>query len=325
MRRILISGATGQIGSELTLALRERYGKELVVAAGHRREPDSELLDGPYCHFDIRDRDAIRAVVRDFRIDTIYHLASLLSAAAEKNPGLAWEINMEGLRNVLEVAKDAGCAVFFPSSIGAFGPETPPVKTPQITIQRPKTLYGITKVAGELLCDYYHRRYGLDTRGLRFPGLVSYLTAPGGGTTDYAVEIYYAALTAGHYECFLQADTRLDMMYMPDALDATIALMEADGAKLLHRNAYNVTAMSFAPRDVAAEIKKILPGFRITYAVDPLRQSIAESWPRNMDDSAARTEWGWQPRYDLKAMTRDMLEKLTQKLKIPRESTDGLG
>lgn len=316
MRRVLITGATGQIGSELTPALRDRYGADRVVAAGHR-EPDQDLAQaGPCCCFDIRNARAIRDAVREYRIDTIYHLASLLSAVAEKNPQLAWEINLDGLRNVLEVAREASCSVFFPSSIGAFGPETPSVKTPQVTIQRPRTLYGITKVAGELLCDYYHRRYGLDTRGLRFPGLISYRTPPGGGTTDYAVEIYYAALTQGHYACFLEENTRLDMMYMPDALDAATGLMEADGAKLLHRNAYNVTAMSFSPREIATEIQKILPDFRISYAVDPMRQSIAESWPRSMDDSAARNDWGWRPRYNLPDMTRDMLEKLALKLNI---------
>ncbi len=324
MQRILITGATGQIGSELTLALREKYGTDRVVAAGHRRETDRELAEtGPLLSFDIRDGAAIRDAVREYRIDTIYHLASLLSTVAEKNPQLAWAINIDGLRNVLEVAKETGCRVFFPSSIGAFGPETPSVNTPQITIQRPKTLYGITKVAGELLCDYYHRRYGVDTRGLRFPGLISHRTPPGGGTTDYAVEIYYAALQHGSYECFLHANTRLDMMYMPDALDAAVALMEADGAKLRHRNAYNVTAMSFAPDDIAAEIRKMIPAFHMRYAVDPLRQSIAESWPRNMDDSAARSDWGWRPRYDLPAMTRDMLEQLRVKLNAPQEGGHG--
>jgi nucleoside-diphosphate-sugar epimerase len=203
--------------------------------------------------------------------------------------------------------------VFFPSSIGAFGQETPAENTPQVTIQRPQTMYGITKLAGELLCDYYHRRFGVDTRGLRYPGLISYKTPPGGGTTDYAVEIYYAALQQGHYTCFLTAETRLDMMYMPDALHAAIALMEADGSRLQHRNAYNITAMSVAPRDIAAEIRKVLPGFTITYAVDPVRQAIAESWPRHLDDTIARTEWGWSPRFDLAAMTQDMLAKLAAK------------
>lgn len=311
MKNILVTGATGQIGSELTMALRQQYGASRVVAVGHRRQPAAELLEsGPYCSLNIRDAEALQQLVHDYEIDTIYHLASLLSAVAEQTPQLAWHVNMEGLTNVLEIAREEGCAVFFPSSIGAFGPETPPVDTPQVTIQRPKTMYGITKVTGELLCDYYHRRFGVDTRGLRFPGLISYQTPPGGGTTDYAVEIYYAALQQGHYTCFLQADTRLDMMYMPDALHAAIAVMEADGSKLQHRNAYNVTAMSVAPQDIAAEIHKALPYFTIAYKIDPVRQAIAESWPRHLDDTVARHEWGWQPHFDLRAMTQDMLKQL---------------
>lgn len=318
MQNILVTGATGQIGSELTIALRQQYGEGHVVAAGHRRPPARALLDsGPYCRLDVREREALHQVVRDYHIDTIYHLAAVLSAVAEQTPQLAWHINMDGLHNVLEVAREAGCAVFFPSSIGAFGPETPAVQTPQVTIQRPKTMYGITKLAGELLCDYYHRRFGVDTRGLRFPGLISSTTPPGGGTTDYAVEIYYAAVQHGHYECFLKPETRLDMMYMPDALRAAMALMEADGTRLRHRNAYNVTAMSFAPQDIAAEIHKALPNFTITYAVDPVRQAIADSWPQSMDDTVARLEWGWQPRFDLAAMTQDMFAKLAVQCRQP--------
>jgi nucleoside-diphosphate-sugar epimerase len=314
MRNILVTGATGQIGSELTLALRQQYGAGRVVAAGHHRPPDRDLLEsGPYCRLDVRDATALHQAVRDYRIDTMYHLASLLSAVAEQTPQLAWQVNMEGITNVLEVARECACGVFFPSSIGAFGPETPAVNTPQVTIQRPKTLYGITKLAGELLCDYYHQRFGVDTRGLRFPGLISSKTPPGGGTTDYAVEIYYAALQHGQYTCFLRPETRLDMMYMPDALQAAMALMEADSTALRHRNAYNVTAMSVAPQDIAAAIRQALPHFTITYAVDPVRQAIADSWPRHLDDTAARTEWGWCPRFDLAATTRDMLEKLAQK------------
>jgi nucleoside-diphosphate-sugar epimerase len=312
MKNILVTGATGQIGSELTPALRKRFGEDYVTAAGHTREPDRELAGaGPYCAFDVRERTAIERVVAERRIDTIFHLASLLSAAAESAPVPAWEINVDGLRNVLEIARRHGCAVFFPSSIGAFGPQTPAENTPQVTLQRPATLYGITKVAGELLCDYYHARYGVDTRGLRYPGLVSHRTVPVGGTTDYAVHIYHAALKERRYECFLKPDTRLDLMYMPDALRAAVELMEADGARLKHRNAYNVTAMSLAPRDIAEEIKKHVPGFSVDYRVDPVRQAIAESWPRHMDDRAAREEWGWKPEWDLPGMTRDMLDKLS--------------
>jgi nucleoside-diphosphate-sugar epimerase len=324
MQNILVTGATGQIGSELTIALRQQYGASHVVAAGHRRPPDRELAaSGPYCSLNVRDAEALYQVVREYHIATIYHLASVLSAVAEQTPQLAWQVNMDGLHNVLEVAREAGCAVFFPSSIGAFGPETPAEHTPQVTIQRPKTMYGITKIAGELLCDYYHRRFGVDTRGLRLPGLISYKTPPGGGTTDYAVEIYYAALQHGHYECFLKPDTRLDMMYMPDALYAAMTLMAADGTSLQHRNAYNVTAMSFAPQDMAAEIRKALPHFTITYAVDPVRQAIADSWPRHMDDTVARAEWGWRPRFDLAAMTQDMLEKLAAKFATEGEAHQG--
>jgi nucleoside-diphosphate-sugar epimerase len=324
MHNILVTGATGQIGSELTIALRQQYGASHVVAAGHRRPPDRELAaSGPYCRVNVTEAEALHQVVRDYRIDTIYHLASVLSAVAEQTPQLAWHVNMDGLHNVLEVAREAGCAVFFPSSIGAFGPETPAEQTPQVTIQRPQTMYGITKVAGELLCDYYHRRFGVDTRGLRLPGLISYKTPPGGGTTDYAVEIYYAALQHGHYECFLKPETRLDMMYMPDALYAAMALMEADGATLQHRNAYNVTAMSVAPQDMARQIQRILPGFTISYAIDPVRQAIADSWPRHLDDTAARTEWGWNPRFDLATMTQDMCEKLAAKFATERETHHG--
>jgi len=314
MKQILVTGATGQIGSELVPLLRERYGSTNVLAAGHSREPSKELLQsGPYCKLDVRDGEAILKIVKEHHIDTIYHLASLLSATAEARPQLAWDVNMNGLINTLEAARQEKCAFFFPSSIGAFGPDTPPDNTPQDTIQRPSTLYGITKVSGELLCDYYWRKYGVNTRGVRYPGLISYVTPPGGGTTDYAVEIFYEAIKKGKYECFLDENTRLDMMYMPDAVSAAINLMEADLDHLKHRNAFNITAMSIAPKDLANEIKKVLPEFTITYAVDPVRQAIADSWPRHMDDSAAQGEWGWKPVYGLSDMTRDMIDKLSQK------------
>jgi nucleoside-diphosphate-sugar epimerase len=312
MKKILITGATGQIGSELILSLRQRYGKENVIAAGHKREPTKEILDaGSFCFLDVRDKEALKSVVNENSIDTIFNLASLLSAVAEDKPQLAWDINMNGLINILEVSREAGCAVFFPSSIGAFGPSTPAENTPQDTIQRPNTMYGVTKVSGELLCDYYHKRFAVDTRGVRYPGLISYKTLPGGGTTDYAVHIFYAAIKDKLYDCFLKPDTRLDMMYMPDAINAAIKLMETDSEQLIHRNGYNITAMSFSPEDIAEEIKKHIPEFTISYNVDPVRQAIADSWPRYMNDSAARNEWGWQPEYDLSLMVKDMLDKLS--------------
>ena len=316
MKKILVTGATGQIGSELTVALRDRYGAENVIAAGYKTPPDEAFISsGPYCSMDVRDASAIEAIVDQYDIDTIFHLAALLSAIAEEKPQLAWDINMNGLLNILEIARSKNMAVFSPSSIGAFGPTTPANDTPQDTIQRPNTMYGVTKVSGELLCDYYHSRYGVDTRGLRFPGLISWKTMPGGGTTDYAVEIFYAAIKHQHYDCFLQADTRLDMMYMSDAIHAAISLMEADSSKLIHRNAFNVTAISFTPQELADEIKKIIPDFTISYVIDPVRQAIAESWPRHMDDSAAREEWDWKPECDLNTMVKEMLHKLENKLR----------
>ncbi len=318
MKKILITGATGQIGSELTPVLRAKYGNQNVIAAGHRREPDAELTEsGPFCSLDVRVAPAVEAVVAKHGIDTIFHLASLLSAVAEQKPQHAWDINVNGLINVLETARTRNCSVFFPSSIGAFGPLTPADDTPQDTIQHPTTMYGITKVCGELLCGYYQKHFGVDTRGVRYPGLISYRTPPGGGTTDYAVEIFYAALKNRHYDCFLKADTRLDMMYMPDAIDAAIRLMEFDGKRLIHRNGYNVTAMSVSPADIAREIKKRLPDFTVGYRIDPVRQGIAESWPRHMDDSVARNEWGWKPQFDLPAMVEDMIRHLSSRLTAP--------
>lgn len=313
MNNILITGATGQIGSELTPTLRRQYGNDAVIAAGHRKQPDTDLLSsGPYFSLDIQDSSALEEIVETHRIDTIIHLAALLSAVAEENPQRAWAVNMNGLLNVLETARTHQCAVFFPSSIGAFGPQTPAFDTPQDTIQRPETLYGITKVSGELLCDYYHKRYGLDTRGLRFPGLISYKTEPGGGTTDYAVEIFYAAVRRRRYTCYLKPDTQLDMMYMPDAVAAIQQLMTADAARLRHRNAFNVGSMSFTPEQLAEQIRKHIPDFKMDYSIDPLRQAIADSWPRHFDDSCARDEWGWRSRYNLASMVSDMLEHISE-------------
>lgn len=316
MQKILVTGAVGQIGSELTMTLREKYGNDNVIATGRKTKPSDKLLNsGPFQFIDCAKIDTVEEVVKKNNITVIYHLAAILSAVAEEKPQLAWDVNINGLYNVLEVAREHKCAVFTPSSIGAFGPSTPVDNTPQDTIQRPNTMYGVTKVAGELLCDYYYKRFGVDTRGLRYPGIISYETLPGGGTTDYAVEIFYEAIKNKKYTCFLKKGTYLDMMYMPDAISSAINLMEADTDKLIHRNAFNVTAMSFDPEDIANEIKKIIPEFTMDYDVDPLRQSIADSWPNNMDDSAATEEWGWKPEYDLKAMVKDMIEKLTLKLK----------
>jgi nucleoside-diphosphate-sugar epimerase len=315
MKRILVTGATGQLGSELVPVLRARYGPANVIAAGHAKQPAEALrTSGPYVGLDIRDNTALETIVRRYGIDTIFNLAALLSAAAEANPQLAWDVNMNGLFRVLEVARRHGCAVFQPSSIGAFGPSTPHTNTPQVTIQRPNTLYGVAKVTGELLCDYYHSRFGVDSRGVRYPGLISYQTPPGGGTTDYAVHIFYAALEQKQYTCFLAADTCLDMMFMPDAVRAAIELMEADPERLRHRNAYNIAAMSFTPADICRAVTRHIPDFIMRYAVDPVRQAIADSWPDRMDDSAARSQWGWRPEYDLETMTAAMLAGLAGKL-----------
>ncbi len=315
MKKILVTGALGQIGSELVPALRARYGNDQVVASDIRMpSADGSREARPFEFIDCTRQSQLRAVVHKHEIDTIFHLAALLSAVAEEKPHVAWDVNMGGLYRVLEVARADGCAVFFPSSIGAFGPSTPKRDTPQDTLQRPTTMYGVTKASGELLCDYYFQRFGVDTRGVRFPGLISYRTQPGGGTTDYAVEIFYAALRHGRYTSFLGPDTRLDMMYMPDALAAVIGVMEADPARLVHRNSFNVTAMSITPGELAAAIRRHLPGFTIDYEIDPLRQAIADSWPDSLDDSAATAEWDWAPSYDLESMTAEMLDKLGSQL-----------
>jgi len=308
MRKILVTGAQGQIGSELVPALRQRHGAEAVVATFHRKRPESD--EGLVEHLDSTDTRQLGDLLDRHGIGTIYHLAAMLSATGEADPQAAWDVNMGSLYAVLEAARARNCALFFPSSIGAFGPGTPLDDTPQDTLQRPNTIYGVSKVSGELLCDYYAHRFGMDARGLRYPGLISYVTPPGGGTTDYAVEIFYHALRNGRYTCFLAADTRLDMMYMPDATRAAVALMEADPTTLAHRNAFNVTAMNVTPAELADAIRVHIPNFTIAYDVDPVRQAIAESWPNSMDDSEARAQWGWAPQYDLAGMVADMLTKL---------------
>lgn len=314
-RAILVTGALGQIGTELVPALRTRYGENRVIASDLRMMPaGSQASEGPHEHLDCTNCQQLLEIVRRHDVGTIYHLAALLSATAEAKPQVGWSLNMGSLYNVLEVARQYRCSVFFPSSIGAFGPTTPRDATPQVAIQRPTTMYGITKVAGELLCDYYAHRFSVDTRGLRLPGLISHVAPPGGGTTDYAVDIFHQALRYQHYNCFLGPDTRLDMMYMPDAIRAIIELMEADHTRLQHRNAYNVTAMSVTPTEISDEIRRHIPSFAIDYHVDHVRQSIADSWPRSLDDHAARSEWGWLPQFDLAATTTDMLTHLRAKL-----------
>ncbi|MEG0259283.1 MAG: L-threonine 3-dehydrogenase [Lysinibacillus sp.] len=311
MEKIMVTGALGQIGSELVEKLRSVYGEDNVLATDIRK---FENTKGPFEVLDVTDGNKMHKLAKDFGADTMMHLAALLSATAEKNPLFAWNLNMGGLMNSLEVSRELNLQFFTPSSIGAFGPSTPKNNTPQDTLQRPTTMYGVNKVAGELLCDYYFNRFGLDTRGVRFPGLISYATPPGGGTTDYAVDIYYKAIEQGQYTSYIKEGTFMDMMYMPDALQAIIDLMEADSSKLIHRNAFNISAMSFEPTQIAAEIKKHIPHFRMDYKVDPERQAIADSWPNAINSEAAQQEWGFKVEYDLAKITEDMLAKLKVKL-----------
>lgn len=323
MKNVLIIGATGQIGSELTIKLREAYpGGNVVAGYIKGAEPKGELLEsGPSALVDITDASQIADAVERYNIDTIYNLAALLSAVAEARPQLAWKIGVGGLYNTLEVAREKGCAVFTPSSIGSFGPSTPHTKTPQDTVQRPETIYGVTKVTGELLADYYARRFGVDTRSVRFPGLISYTTPPGGGTTDYAVDIYYSAVKGEPFKCPLKPGTFMDMMYMPDALRAAIEIMEADPTRLKHRNSFNIASMSFDPEIIYAKIREYMPEFTMTYELDPLRQAIADSWPDSLDDTCAREEWDWKPEFDLDTMTRDMIKNLRIKFGIEKAVT----
>jgi nucleoside-diphosphate-sugar epimerase len=311
MSKILVTGAVGQIGSELTVELRRRYGAENVVATGHRTKPSAVLYDGgPFEFIDVTNRESLGAVVDKYSIDTIYNMAAILSAVGEERPQLAWHVNINGLYNILELARERELTrVFCPSSIAVFGPGTPTENTPQETVLRPTTMYGVSKVAGELLCDYYVQRFNVDVRGVRYPGIISSETLPGGGTTDYSVAIYYEAVARKRYTCFVREDTVLPLMYMPDCIKGTIDLMEADFSQLVHHSDFNLASMSFSVGELAAEIAKHVPGFECEYEPD-FRQAIADSWPQSIDDSAAREEWGWQPDYDLALMTADMLDKL---------------
>ncbi|MBP3356945.1 MAG: NAD-dependent epimerase/dehydratase family protein [Rikenellaceae bacterium] len=312
MKRILIVGAGGQIGSELTQFLRKLYGESNVVATDVR-ECKNLSENGPFAVLNALDANSYGYTVNKYKVDTIFNLVALLSAVGEKDPQLAWNINMGALMNSLEVAHQYGCALFTPSSIGAFGPTSPKDNTPQDTLMQPTTVYGVCKVTGELLSNYYHLKYGVDTRSVRFPGLISNVTLPGGGTTDYAVEIYYDAVRKGRFTCPIPQDVYMDMMYMPDALNACVQLMEADPDKLIHRNSFNVTSMSFTPEIICAEIRKHLPDFRMDYKIDPVKESIARSWPNSLDDSCARQEWGWKPKWTLEEMTADMLKVISER------------
>ena len=308
--KILVIGASGQIGVELTLALRKMYGNTNVVASDLREENDLLKGSGPYVSLDVMNKEMLHVQVIRQNITQIYLLAAILSATGEKNPNLAWHLNMQGLLNVLDIAREEKLQkVYWPSSIAVFGPTSPKKYCPQQTIIEPITVYGISKYAGEFWCNYFHQRFGVDVRSLRYPGLISYKSAPGGGTTDYAVEIFHEALEEKKYECFLKEDTYLPMMYMPDAIRATIELMEAPADKISIRTSYNLSGMSFSPREIAAEIKKQIPEFSITYKPD-YRQQIADSWPQSIDDSVARKDWGWKEEFNLGSMTRDMLENL---------------
>lgn len=320
MKKILITGALGQIGTALTARMREKYGTDNVLATDiHKPEGSTVVENGLFEYLDVTNYTAIEELVEKYKIDTIIHLAALLSAVAEAKPQLAWELNMGGLMNALEVARIHNLRFFTPSSIGAFGPQTPKDQTPQVTLQRPATMYGVTKVSGELLCDYYYHKFNVDTRSVRFPGLISYEALPGGGTTDYAVDIYYKALEQNAYTSFIDRGTYMDMMYMPDAVEAIIRLMEAPVNQLINRNAFNVSAMSVCPEDFEKSIQKHIPEFKLSFEVDPVRQSIAESWPNSIDTTCARKEWNFSPKYTLERMTADMLEKLNKKSKSPAQ------
>ncbi len=312
--RVLVIGATGQIGSELTIALRKHHGRDNVVAGWYIDKPTKALKEGPFEHLDVRSRSHVAETIEKYDVGTIYQLAALLSATGEKDPGGAWRVNVEGHHNVLEIAREhQDMKVFWPSSMAVFGEGVPQVNTPQIAPLLPTTMYGVTKVAGELLCDYYHRRYGLDVRCLRYPGIVSSEALPGGGTTDYAVEIFYDAIRKGRYTCFLSKDSTLPMMYMPDCIKASMDIMAAPAAGVKTRTGYNLAGMSFSPAELVKEIQRVIPAFECDYMPD-FRQKIADSWPKSLDDREARRDWGWKPSYDLASMTQDMVTRLRARL-----------
>ena len=314
MKKILVIGAAGQIGTDLTLELRNRLGGDQVVASDIKLAPQDIMDGGPFVKLDAMDKKKLEGIIDEYGITEIYHLAAILSGNAEKNPKWAWDLNMNSLFNVLDVSRAKGIAkIFWPSSMGAFGPTTPEWDTPQITIMEPTTVYGISKLAGERWVEYYHRKYGMDIRSLRYPGLISYKTEAGGGTTDYAVEIFYQAIKCGKYECFLSEDMALPMMFMDDAVEATIQLMEAPAGQIQVRSSYNLGGISFTPKQLAEEIRKYIPELEVTYKPD-FRQEIAESWPRRISDEAAQKDWGWQQQYDLEKMTRVMIEKIREKM-----------
>jgi Nucleoside-diphosphate-sugar epimerases len=313
MKRILVIGATGQIGTELVPELRRLYGNDNVVAGYHSKPPTGKLTEGPVEQVDVLSRESIEKVIKKYDINEVYHMAAILSATGERNPQLAWKVNMDGLYIVLELAREYGFRIFWPSSIAAFGPNSPKVNTPQVTIMDPTTMYGITKYAGELLTRYYAYKFGVDVRGVRYPGIISSEALPGGGTTDYAVEIFYYALEGKKYRCYLREDTMLPMMYMPDAVKAAIQLMNADRSKLTIMSGYNIAAFSFTPKQLELEIRKYIPEFQVEYVPD-FRQKIADSWPKSLDDTVARKEWGWSPDWSFEAMVKDMLVKLARRL-----------
>jgi nucleoside-diphosphate-sugar epimerase len=309
---VLVLGSAGQIGTDLVFTLREEFGGDHVVAADVKDQEGYLSESGPFCKLDVLDAQAVAEVIRKYNIKRVYLLAALLSATAEQKMKMAWKLNMEGLFNILDIARELGeMRVFWPSSIAAFGPTTPKQNTPQYTVMDPTTVYGISKQAGELWCEYYHDKFGVDVRSIRYPGLISYKAHPGGGTTDYAVDIYHQALDKGNYTCFLNEKTELPMMYMPDAIRATLELMEAPAEKIKIRSSYNLGGMSFTPKEIADEIRKHIPDFKMDYETD-FRQQIADSWPQSIDDSRARTDWGWKPEYDLASMTKDMLLHLKE-------------